>query len=291
MIQRAAAAALLLLAGCTSWPGTSGAEDALVVASWNLEHLAERDGSGCRPRSEPDYAQLRRHLEAVDPDVVAIQEVESVAAAYRVFDPAEYVVVLETRPGGGAGAECRGLQGLFLNRQAVGFAIRRSLRFERHADYEALSLGDPNLRSGVDVTIFANSGPIRLLAVHLKSGCSSGQTGEACDTLFQQVPVVERWGDQRADEGAPFAILGDFNRRLSSPADPVWAEWDDGDPVEADLALAAGPAPATCDPRYPSFIDHIVLSRNAAERLTGFREVRYDGDRLSDHCLIVAELR
>lgn len=291
MIQRAAAVALLLLAGCTSWPATPGAQADLVVASWNLEHLAETDGSGCRPRTEAEYAQLRRHLEAVDPDVVAIQEVESVAAAYRVFDPAEYLVVLENRPGGGTRLECRGLQGLYLNRQAVGFAIRRSLRFERHADYDALSLGDPNLRSGVDVTIFANSGPIRLLAVHLKSGCSSGQTGEACDTFFQQVPVVERWVDQRADEGEPFAILGDFNRRLASPADPVWAEWDDGEPVEADITLAAGAAPPTCDPRYPSFIDHIVLSRTAAERLTGFREVRYEGDRLSDHCLIIAELR
>ena len=57
-----------------------------------MEHLAERNGSGCRPRTDADYAAMRMYVAGLDPDVIAIQEVESKAAAERVFDPATYTV-------------------------------------------------------------------------------------------------------------------------------------------------------------------------------------------------------
>lgn len=286
-----AIAAALLCVACTVWPVNPTARST-SIATWNLEHLAERNDSGCRPREDADYEALSAHLEQVRPAIVALQEVENEAAAYRVFDPSDYVVVLETRPGGAGRPPCRGFEGRRLNRQAVGFAIRRDIPFLRHPDVSDIALDDPNLRTGVDITVTPPGGePIRLLAVHLKSGCAAGDTGEACATLFQQIPIVERWVDARAQEGVDFAVLGDFNRRLASPADRVWSEWDDGSPPEADLSLAAGPSPAQCDPRYPAFIDHIVLSAGASERLLRFREVTYPQDRLSDHCLIVAELR
>ncbi|WP_296816546.1 endonuclease/exonuclease/phosphatase family protein [Brevundimonas sp.] len=279
------------LGGCALFPGQPDRADLLTIATWNVEHLAERNDSGCRPRQDPDYAALAAHVAAVRPEIVALQEVESEAAAYRVFDPQDYVVVLEERPGGGPRAECRGLAGLYLNRQAVGFAIRRDVMFVRHPDLAELSLDDPNLRSGVDITVNpVGAEPIRLLAVHLKSGCSSGDRSEACDTLFRQVPVVERWIDARASAGESFAVLGDFNRRLATPGDAVWSEWDDGAPLGADLTLASGAEQAGCDPRYPAFIDHIVLGARAGGRLIRFEEITYSGEGLSDHCLVLAEL-
>lgn len=75
-----------LLSGCVAI--VPSREDGLKIASWNMEHLAERDGEGCRPRTEADYADLRRHVEALEADVVAFQEVQNRAAAERVFDPA-----------------------------------------------------------------------------------------------------------------------------------------------------------------------------------------------------------
>jgi hypothetical protein len=77
------------LCGCVqaSQPD-AGTGPAIRLATWNLEHLAERDGAGCRPRIEADYAMLRAHAERLEADVVAFQEVESAAAARRVF-PAE----------------------------------------------------------------------------------------------------------------------------------------------------------------------------------------------------------
>lgn len=86
----------LALAACTAPPAEPVAS--LKIATWNLEHLAQGDGTGCRPRQAADYAKLRRHAEAIGADVVAFQEVESVAAAARVFPADRWQLVVEARP-------------------------------------------------------------------------------------------------------------------------------------------------------------------------------------------------
>lgn len=284
------AALALFTTACTGIADREAARapgPAIKLASWNMEHLAERDGSGCRPRTDADYAAMRTYVEAIGADVVAFQEVESEAAAYRVFDPARYTVVIEKRTGSARRGECGRGSGQRLNAQRTGFAIRKGLRFERQPDLTALQLGDPDLRSAVDVVLRpAGADPVRVLSVHLKSGCSAGDGREACPVLFRQVPVLEQWIDARAGDGVRFAVLGDFNRRLALPGDTVWAEWDDASPANADLALASGSRGARCNPRYGDFIDFIVLDRRAAADAGGFEEATYAGEALSDHCAV-----
>lgn len=285
-------AATLLLGACATTTPVSPNKP-LKIASWNLEHLAEDGATGCRPRTEADYATLKAYADRLDADVVAFEEVQSAKAAARVFDPVKYDIVIESRAGGGSPSPCQGLPGRFLNRQAVGFAIRKGVSFQRLTDVTDLQLGNPNLRSGVDIVVRPRgAAPIRLLAVHLKSGCASGTSGEACATLQRQVPVVEAWIDARANEGLRFAVLGDFNRRLAKPGDPIWADWDDGVPANADLTLAEGAQGPRCDPRFKDFIDHVLLDRRAAADLVGFEELAYDasGERPSDHCPIAVRL-
>lgn len=110
---------------------SSGAPSALKIASWNLEFLAEKDGTECEPRASQDYREMRRVADTLDADVIALQEAESLAAAERVFDPARYTVVMETRPGEASGT-CGGRhpEQPFI-RQAVGFAARKGIGFER----------------------------------------------------------------------------------------------------------------------------------------------------------------
>lgn len=285
---------VLFTASCAEMPDPAvrpASGPTLTVAAWNMEHLAEVDGSGCRPRTEADYAAMRGYVTGLDADVIAFQEVESKAAAERVFDPAIYTVVIEDRVGTDRGGECRGREGLTINAQRTGFAIRKGLAFERRPDFTALQVGDRDLRSGVDLIVRPRDGaPIRVLSVHLKSGCSSGDRNEACPVLFQQVLAMERWIDQRATEGIRFAVLGDFNRRLAIPSEAVWAEWDDASPPNADLALASGDRPARCNPRYRDFIDFIVLDPPATADLQRFEERTFVGEGLSDHCAISASL-
>lgn len=172
--------AFLALAGCATVPPAS--VDAVTVASWNLEHLAEANGSGCRPRQDSDYTALRAHATSLNADIIAFQEVESVAGAERVFDPTVYAIVMEERPGTpNSKPPCNGAPQLHLNRQATGFAVRKSLRIDRHPDLTTLQDGDPNLRSAVDITVSRKGRqPIRLLSVHLKSGCAGGTQGSSC---------------------------------------------------------------------------------------------------------------
>lgn len=288
-----AVASALALAACShGQPSVPNTSQSLKLASWNMEHLAEADGSGCRPRTEADYAAMRAYVANLEADVIAFQEVESKAAAERVFDPAVYTVLIEERVGADRRGACRGLDGLTINAQRTGLAIRKGIPFDRLPDFTELQIGDADLRSGVDLVIRPRGGdPIRVLSVHLKSGCSSGDRNEACPVLLQQVPIMERWIDARADEGVRFAVLGDFNRRLAMTNDAVWAEWDDASPSNADLALASGGRSATCNPRYRDFIDFIVLDRRATDDLVAFDEVTYAGDALSDHCAISASVK
>jgi endonuclease/exonuclease/phosphatase family metal-dependent hydrolase len=289
-------AALALFAGaCTGTvtPGGGPSPGSMIkLAAWNIEHLAEADGTGCRPRAEADYAAMRAYVADLGADVIAFQEVESKAAAERVFDPAIYTVVIEDRVGTDRGGACRGREELTINAQRTGFAIRKDIPFERQPDFTELQVGNRDLRSGVDLVIRPRGGvPVRVLSVHLKSGCSSGDRNEACAVLFQQVPVMERWIDERAAEGVRFAVMGDFNRRLAMPGDAVWAEWDDASPPNADLALASGDQSAQCNPRYRDFIDFIVLDRRATDDFGGFEEKTFNGEALSDHCAVAALLR
>lgn len=286
--------AIALFAGaCTGSvnPSSTSVSPAIRLAAWNVEHLAEADGTGCRPRTAADYAALREYVASLDADVIAFQEVESRAAAERVFDPALYTVVIEDRVGTNQRGACRGRDGLTINAQRTGFAVRKDLPFERQPDFTAIQVGDPDLRSGVDLIVRPRGGePMRVLSVHLKSGCSSGDRNEACPVLFQQVPAMERWIDERAAEGVRFAVMGDFNRRLTMPNDAVWAEWDDASPPNADLALASGDQSARCNPRYSDFIDFIVLDRRATADFRDFEEKTFAGDALSDHCAVSARL-
>jgi len=278
----AAPASPVVTSGAAAAPG---APAALRVASWNIEWLAARDGAGAVPRRGADYERLRGYAERLDADVVALQEVEGTAAARRVFDPRLYEFLFAA--GGGSV-------------QRAGFAWKKTLRVTPHPDFVALGL-DGRSRRAADITVHGAHGDLRLLSVHLKSGCASGRLDgpeAACAMLREQARRLEDWVDMRAREAVPFAVLGDFNRRFTSK-DPFWNGLDDGDPPEADLVDAGfGRHPPCWGGRYRQYIDHIVLSRTAATWLVpnSFAQQVYDpADEesaavLSDHCPILALL-
>jgi endonuclease/exonuclease/phosphatase family metal-dependent hydrolase len=288
---------LLVLAGCSGTPPRKvQAPAALKIATWNMEHLAEADNSGCRSRTEADYAALRGYADRLGADVIAIEEVETAKAAARVFTPDKYVVVMSDRPDSGRHGFCGRdrTDGPTIRKQSVGFAIRKGVVFTRNADLRELALGNPDLRWGVDITLEGTQ-PLRLLALHLKSGCSKGDAGEACPVLFDQVPVLQNWIAARQSEQAAFVILGDWNRRLAIPGDDVWKRLNEGLSDGVSLVDAGGGKGATCIKRYPDFIDHIILNPTAATRMVAdsFEEFTYgvpEERHPSDHCPVAVTL-
>ena len=280
-------AALLLLTG-----GAQAAE--LRVATWNLEWLtARRAGDpalpeNVRPKRPEDIDALRRYALTLDADVIAFQEVDGPEMAVQVFPAERYAIVITADD----------------VVQRVGFAVRHGIPMRHNPDLAGLDVlpgAAHRLRSGADITLDLPGARLRLLAVHLKSGCSrdrlSGAHGASlsrtCETLRRQIAPLQGWIAQRREEGVPFVLLGDFNRQMDGP-----------DELLAAFARTAPLARATEGRASPcwgggSFIDHILAGGAARSwmvpdslRVMVYRETSDAArEQLSDHCPVSVRFR
>ena len=264
----------------------------LRIASWNLEHLNADGSEGCITRTEDDFELLKQSIKEQNFVVVAFQEVKDVAAAQRVFPADEWNIEMSTRPQKELSLECRDAPGRFRQHLGTGFAIRQGIDYERHVDLKSLSLGNDFNRWGTEISIKLGS-KLRLLNVHLVPGCWSSaedqdiDKNDACTNLRKQFEVLVKWRDARLDEEESFVILGDFNRRLALRQD--WG-WKMLDTQEKKLELLTSAGTANCDPRYPEFIDHIVVGDLTQSLYIG--ESFLESPRIAehpDHCAVSAE--
>lgn len=259
----------------------------LKLATWNLEWLTLRPAGDralppdVRPKGPDSHALLRRYAEELAADVVALQEVDGPQAAATVFPPDRYALHFTA------------------DRmvQRVGFAIRQGLRFSANPDVTALNVtpGAPNpLRAGADITLDSAGNRLRLLAIHLKTGCREDRLDRSprqqCDQLSRQLAALQGWIAERRREGVPFVILGDFNRWLDGPAEGRLGFW-------AGLQ-STGPLTRATEGRSSpcwgggGFVDHIVAGGAARAwmqadslRVLVYRERGAEWKaRLSDHC-------
>ena len=303
----------VLLSGCTNGFAQSG----LLLASWNLEHLAAADGAGCRARTEADYAALRKVAATLRADVIAVQEVENAAALARVFDPAVYDVVLSSRAEKVRG-NCRGSAGPRRTPQHTGFVIHRERLSAQGLGWRVLppfrDIGVEGRRWGARIRIEPlasgqGGNGLELMSLHLKSGCAWGRLDARnvrrgqCLILRRQRGILEQWIDERAAADAPFVLIGDFNRQLDQPHDDFWNAIDDGEVCvwredrllgracrrataerdrDADLMLANAGVPFAYpyNPKYPYAVDHFVFSGGASAWVASnsYRALGYDGD-------------
>lgn len=274
----AAAAAIAVLTAPAS-------AETLKIATWNIEHLRAQNGVGSVKRDDDDYEALAILATELDADIIALQEVDGPEAAARVFPPTEYDFFFSDRN----------------NVQRTGFAVRRHVEVIADEDFTALAL-DGSVRRGTDITVRVDGQEIRLLSVHLKSRCFDrplDTNNRHCRKLNQQVPLLESWIDARTDEGVPFVVLGDFNRRFDAPGDDFWPLIDDGDPAPLDLIRVTQERTSEClDGRFPVYIDHILLDEQAAEFLVpdSFEQIQITEQdeetfQLSDHCPIAVALK
>lgn len=267
------------------------------IATWNLGNLHAQDNesvyTGNRPsikRTEIDYERIKCYIRSFDPDILAVQEVDGKEALLRIVDRDVYDVHVSERP-----------QGSLNGKQNTGFAFKRGLDVIPQPSFIKLDIENNGyLRYGARIDLKINDYTIRLMSVHLKSGCfSNSSTSPACDQFYKQIPILESWIDDAAQKPESFIVLGDFNRRFNFSNDKVWQEIDDGDPPNSDLTTVTFGMPITCrDNRYTEFIDHIVLDKRAVKwvdltscRQQSFRQQdKLHWDKISDHCPVIVEL-
>lgn len=272
----------------------------LRVATWNIEWLRAEIGEGPNPRQPEDYARLAEYVRRLEADIVFLQEVEGAVAAQRVFVPAHWHLHMVEQP----------------QAQQVGVAWRRDLEprgvsVTPQADVHALNVSG-GLRAGVDIEVRAGQHTLRMLGVHLKSGCFSQtedastreRTRDSCEKFSRQIPILEQWLDARVGEGHAVVLAGDFNRRfLEGPdgaPDPHWSQLTTGTPPAVALVRTSEGRQQQCwGSRYPDYIDHLMLDPRAAAWLVpdSHYELVYDAEDaahqgvLSDHCPVRIELR
>lgn len=274
----------------------------LKIAAWNVEHLNGANDVGCIPRQDSDYAYIAGRIADLDADVVAFQEVESEKAARRIFPKKFWNVVMSDRPNttGDQGPICWGMEDKRLRHIATGFAVKRGISFEKNESFSDLSAGDEFQRWGTDISVNHGDQSVRLLSVHLASGCWGAEQDrdasrqKICTTLDVQFDQLVKWVGSRNAANESFVVLGDFNRRLALDGD-----WAATRLMATELqtrlvtkALRDGVAKAAwCDERYADLIDHIVVSESIAELVDFGTLKEHSRQRPSpDHCIISVEL-
>lgn len=273
----------ILIALSILWPLRATAGD-LKIATWNLNWLTTRSAgdpglpADVKIRAPEDFSLLAKYARQLNADVVALQEVDGFAPASRIFPKDTYSLH-------------------FTHDhvvQRVAIAVRRTLRYDVNPDVTAL--GEHHLRSGADITLHLPAGELRILAIHLKTGCWSTPLQKArsrpCEELKDQIAPLTAWIEARTQENMPFLLLGDFNRRMEGH--------------DAFLAALQAPAPLTrategrTSPCWggEAFIDHILAGGSAANwirpdtlRVLVYQETDHEWqDRLSDHCPVSVQL-
>jgi endonuclease/exonuclease/phosphatase family metal-dependent hydrolase len=290
---------LALTLGLLAWAAARGGDVSggrpLRIATWNLQWLVSPETAraariACRDgrraplpcdvartlaRDSADLLRLAALVRRLDADVIAFQEVESAATARRVFRGYDICIA------SGSGA------------QQVGFAVRRDLASRCEAPEADIAGGDRG-RAAQRLTLLPEAAPpIELLAVHLKSGCSTDplqSSSAACLLLARQARALGEWIEARASAGAAFIVLGDLNRAGAPDAgDEFWsllhAHHFEAAAAHLPFRNCVFGAP------YTQFIDHILVSHTLMPRLQapGFEQLRFDPAestqyRLSDHC-------
>lgn len=271
-------AALLLYLPAAATPATRS----IKLSTWNLEWLLDQSAPASQnapadipPRTVGDYALLAAYAAQLHPDLAALQETDSARSISRIFSPHDYSIFI---------TDDRVLQHPAL-------ALRTGLATTtRHPDLRELDTNPPgsphHLRSGLDMTVHFAHADLRVLVVHLKTGCWDDppeQTRHACPLLAAQFRALAQWVRTRTQSGEAFAIMGDFNRRLTA-SDPFFLTLQEN--TRLDL-VTSGLASPCLGGSY--FIDHIILGGPAMgwkdpASLSVMPIPQGQGLQLSDHC-------
>jgi endonuclease/exonuclease/phosphatase family metal-dependent hydrolase len=274
-----------ILLGCLLLPGFAAAEE-LKLATWNLDWLTVRSSgdadlpSDAHPKQAQDIETLNHYASELNADVIAIQEVDGAAVAARVFPADKYSIHMSHDH----------------VVQRVGLVVRRGIRYSVNPDLSDLNI-DHHLRSGVDITLLIDPAPLRVLAVHLKTGCFdrrlSGRAHGDCVELRDQETALAGWIRARQAEGIGFTVLGDFNRHMDG-TDQFWRALERAAPLTRATEGHSSPCWGG-----EAFIDHIILGGAARDwlepdtlRVLTYRENGAEWKaRLSDHCPVSVRLR
>ncbi|PJZ57790.1 endonuclease/exonuclease/phosphatase family protein [Leptospira barantonii] len=253
------------------------AQDSRVrIASFNAMFLYDEIGDekkspkGRIPRKESDFEKIKTHLSKIDPDIIALQEVENEEAIWKIL-PTSFSCSLTKQVAG--------------YDQRVGICWKNKFRFVDVGHYSVLSI-KPGLRGGVIVTLTVGNKDYSFLSVHLKAGKSKRDR----DLRDAQLSTL----NEILKEKKNFFLLGDMNVPLGKDS-KSWNILSSG----IRLLNPGRFTKASCW-QHKDLIDLILTDvgiGNAKLKQVPFAEDdgNFDGDPaeengLSDHCPVVLDV-
>lgn len=271
----------------------------LKLTTWNIEHLTfPYDKIGCRPRTEQEMSELKRYTEKLNSDVVALQEMGSVAAISQLFPEDTWQIFISDRPDSPP-HNCYTSDNKS-HQIKVAVAVRRGIVVKNVTSLSEFGQEYNGSRYAIEMVIDSPLGEIKLLNVHMNSGCYVNDyrrsDTQACKSFAGQAPVLDKWIEVQEQSSQPYIVLGDFNHRLAEPnnylAQALFNNSDSSDStLENTTAKLIG-----CHKKYPAPIDHILVGKGEVLNSTYTVSVaHYDNmepsDMLSDHCAVSLELK
>lgn len=266
----------------TTYPKHNGFK---CVVMWNLAHFDGARKSRVS-RTQTELREIAVFLSGLDADIISFQEVASEAAAQAVFPASDWRLFVSGRVYDTPQPLCRQDPTRRMGHMRTGFAVRRGIAAELQP--ELSSLGDTAFRAnnephGVDIKVTVGEETVRMLSIHLTSGCASAEdrTKPACAALFSQATTLRSLTEARSGRGEAWLVAGDFNRH-----------WQAGD---AFWIAAVGESVHTLHvaSRGVGAVDHLLLSPGSFE--LGLKKVEPQASatdlELSDYEPVIADLR
>lgn len=296
------------------------------LGAWNIQDLHHSEGHNLRTfgdfpsvrRTSNDFGTLQKYRDLFGEDgspadVIALQEIGTMAALERIFPSDQYTHFMSQRwQHDDAPAGLGDVYTAIAIRNASGVAV-----LERD-DLTQLAMLGPDgtyTRAGVALLLKSSGLEFWFLSVHLKSGCPETKsihrsTGAACETLWRQGLVLQDWISKKRKDH-PVIIAGDFNRQFRKLEDQfgLWKAINGVEPTDEIVEPFFVKHPETVTRKCPTRkggtvqpIDWFLVDVRIADQVVvdSFHETRWppedvakaqNGRGLSDHCPISLDIR
>lgn len=222
-----------------------GTDETLDIVTWNIEFFPKND--------QVTLQYVVQIVEAIDADIIAIQEVDD----YFFFN--DLVDFLEEYDGYTQSSNNRGLAYLY-----------KSDIITINAAYELFlappeSFNFPRFPMVLEVDYYQE--PVVLINNHYKC-CGDGEleledSGDEETRRYNANQLLKNYIDTELSN-TPVVLLGDLNDILTDPPeDNVFQNFlDDSDNyLFADIDIATGPISEYSFPNWPSHLDHILITK------------------------------
>ena len=288
-----------------------------IANFWHQENIAlrlDRKGQTLPGRTSQDYQKTSRIIREFQADLIALQEIGSPEAAEILFPAQRMKLLFSPRFQDKMNQNPDHLNSAKQRDIYTALAYRpKTLKLLKTERLRALTLPDlyPHLAISPlrEPTIaqfhhIASNQQFWVVSLHLKSGCFRAKSPEksrksACQKLSRQAKLLQKWAQDKINQGQSVILMGDFNHQLDRGHASLRRLFQPSKSANAQSYFYKTPhkrkilCPAfSKTPR--TTIDYILISNDLIKKADlSTDQLSYpiqDRD-ISDHCPIQADLR